>query len=51
MRSRLERAEDKRDDLTFERNKWGWSWPPSRHRQVERRIARLDLKIRRLKRL
>jgi hypothetical protein len=48
MRTRLERAIDKRDDLQHYLNKWGWARTPSEIRALERRIAKAATKVQRL---
>lgn len=48
MRSRLERALDKRDDLVYDLNHWGWMYTPSQKRALLRRIARAEARVTRL---
>ncbi len=45
MRSRLERAVDKRDDLRDYLSRWEWGMAPSEIRRRERQIDKLNEKI------
>ena len=48
MRSRLDRAIDKRDDLKHYIDQWGWARSPSQMRALERALAKADAKVARL---
>jgi hypothetical protein len=48
MRTRLERAIDKRDDLRHYLDKWGFARTPSEIRALERRIKKAEAKVRKL---
>lgn len=48
MRTRLERAIDKRDDLEHYLREWGFARTPSQIRAIERQIAKAQAKVKRL---
>jgi len=48
MRTRLERAVDKRDDLKHYLREWGWARTPSQIRALERQIAKVEARVDRL---
>lgn len=48
MRTRLERAIDRRDDLQDYLSKWGFGMSPSEKRAMERKIAKAAEKVDRL---
>lgn len=48
MRTRLERAIDKRDDLKHDLAKWGFAYSPSHKRKLGKKIAKAEAKVQRL---
>ena len=50
MRSRLDRAIDKRDDLEDHLSKWAFGMTPSDRRWYERRIVKAQARVDRLER-
>lgn len=48
MRSRLERATEKRDDLQEYLDRWAFGMRLSERRHYERQIAKADAKVQRL---
>lgn len=49
MRTRLQRAEEKRDDLAEYLSRWAFGMRLSERRQYERQIAKAEAKVERLR--